>query len=326
MKGYFDMELENLIIKDEAFKTTMDSEVLPFITATFDEGYLNLDNGLKLHYVFAINPEEKAAVVFSHGYCEFATKYYEIAYYFYKMGYSVFIPEHRGHGFSSRQVEGLSKVHINHFEDYVEDFSSLIENVVKPKSKTKKLILFAHSMGGAIGALYMEEHPDTFTRAILSSPMLEMSTQGTSKAALLYLKLCAQIPGLNTRYVPGHHDYNSEYKYPKCSSISEPRYKYQFDEREREEHYRSNGASYRWTSEAIKVSKKILKNANKVTIPVILCQAGLDILVMPKAQNEFSKLSKNTRLCVFEESKHEIFNATDDIILEYYKTIFDFIS
>ena len=59
-------------------------------------------------------------------------------------------------------------------------------------------------------------------------------------------------------------------------------------------------------------------------IPVIIMQASMDTLVMPEAQNEFASIASNCKLIRFEGSKHEIFNATDDIILDYYNRIFDF--
>lgn len=181
-------------------------------------------------------------------------------------------------------------------------------------------------MGGAIGALYLEGYPGTFEKAILSSPMMEMSSGDANKLLVKIICLLSYIPGVGKMYVPGHVDYNHAYKYPKCSSISEPRYKYQYDERERDEHYQTNGASTCWTREALNVSKKILKNANLVKIPVILFQASEDYLVLPDGQNEFAKRSGNTKLVKVMGSKHEVFNATDAIILDYYKTIIDFLN
>ena len=72
-----------------------------------------------MHYV----PENPHAVVMlSHGFIENAEKYKEIAYYFAKEGFSVYLPEHCGHGFSYRLTEDESLVHLDSFERYVEDF------------------------------------------------------------------------------------------------------------------------------------------------------------------------------------------------------------
>ena len=318
------MKIEDLIIKEKDFAEAMEGKVLPFLKGKIKEGYFTTFDGLKLHYEMMVNPEEKAAIVMSHGYCEFTTKYAETMYYFYQMGYSVFIVEHRGHGFSDRQVEGFSKVHLNHFEDYVKDFHLFIEKVAKPESITGNLLLFAHSMGGGIGARYIEEHPDTFRCALLSSPMIKLSTGNTNPIILkITLALC-YLPFLKNKYLPGYHDYDHSFKYPKCSAISKARYTYQYNEREREEHYQTNGCTFGWSRECFNVSKKILKNASSIKIPVIIMQASMDDLVVPEAQNAFTDLVPSSKLIRFEGSRHEIFNATDEIILDYYQKVFEF--
>lgn len=103
---------------------------------------------------------QKVAIVISHGFCEFAEKYKEVIYYFLKNGYSVYVPEHRGHGYSDRIVVDGEKVHIEDYEQYVQDLHCFVKNVVELTEKRK--ILFCHSMGGAIGVRYLEEFPLTF--------------------------------------------------------------------------------------------------------------------------------------------------------------------
>ena len=98
------MKIEDIFIKEKDFAEAMEGKVLPFLKGKIKEGYFKTFDGLKLHYEMLINPEEKAAIVMSHGYCEFTTKYAETMYYFYQMGYSVFIVEHRGDGFSAESV------------------------------------------------------------------------------------------------------------------------------------------------------------------------------------------------------------------------------
>ncbi|QFJ53791.1 alpha/beta fold hydrolase [Pseudobutyrivibrio xylanivorans] len=316
--------IEDLIIKEQDFANDVKGKILPLLKEKTKDGYIENKNGLKLHYQFLINPQEKASIVISHGYCEFIPKYTEVIYYFYNMGYSVFIMEHQGHGFSDRLVTGYSKVYVKHFEDYVQDFHLFIEKVVIPESLTEHLYLFAHSMGGGIGALYLEEHPEIFEKAVLTSPMIKLSTGTISNLVIRLVCVVSYIPFLAQKYLPGHHDYDHSYKYPHCSTISKARYNFIFDEREREPHYRSNGASLSWAREAFNVSKKILKNAHLVKIPVILMQASLDTLVMPEEQVEFCRRAANCQLRRFEDSKHEIFNASDDIIQEYYSEVFEF--
>ncbi|MBR5635898.1 MAG: alpha/beta fold hydrolase [Pseudobutyrivibrio sp.] len=317
------MTFQDIFITNKNFADEMAGSIQPFLKDKIKDDYFVNTNGMKLHYQMLINPNERASIVISHGYCEFTTKFAETMYYFYEMGYSVFIMEHRGHGLSERQVEGYSKVHVDHFQDYVSDFNQFIEKVVISESLTEHLYLFAHSMGGAIGALYLEQYPNVFEKAVLTSPMIQLSSQNVSGFVAKVVCLLSYLPIFKKRYLPKHHDYDHTFKYPHCSAMSKARYTYQYNEREREPHYRTNGATYSWIRESLNVSKKILKNAHLVEIPVILMQASMDLLVMPEPQVQFSQLAKNCTLCTFE-SKHEIFNATDDIIQDYYNKVFEF--
>lgn len=319
------MNITDIFIKDQDFTEKLNGEILPFIESNIVDGYFTNVGGLRLHYELLKHPHEKKLIVISHGYCEFTRKYAEVMYYFYHMGYSVAIMEHRGHGFSAREVPGYSMVHIDRFQNYVDDFAQFVDEIVIPTSSSGKPILFAHSMGGAIAALYLEQHPLVFEKAILSSPMIGLKMDGINPFALKLVLALSHLPFLNKRYVPGHHDYDFTFNYPKCSALSKPRYNLQYVERGRVPQYRSNGATFGWTRESFNVSKKILKNANLVEIPVILMQASEDDLVLPEAQNDFAVKAKNCRLYRFEGSKHEIFNATDEIIIDYYNKIFDFI-
>ena len=318
------MTFQEIFIKDEEFTAEVNEIILPFLNERIKDGYFVNTDGMKLHYRQLINPEEKATIVISHGYCEFATKFTEVMYYFYKMGYSVFIMEHRGHGLSDREVDGFCKVYVRHFEDYVKDFNQFVEEIVIPESRTGHLYLFAHSMGGAIGAMYLEHYPDVFEKAILTSPMIRLMTHNISGFVKRTVCLLSYLPFISKRYLPNHHDYDHTFKYPHCSSMSKARYTFQYNERERELHYRTSGATFSWIREAVNVSKKILKNAHLIKIPVILMQASKDTLVMSDAQDEFSRLAKNCELICFKGSKHEIFNASDEIIQDYYNKVFAF--
>jgi lysophospholipase len=181
-------------------------------------------------------------------------------------------------------------------------------------------------MGGGIGALYLEQYPKVFEKAVLSSPMIRLRTGSLNMFTIKLVCALATIPFIGRKYLPGHHDFDNKYKYPHCSTMSKARYNFIFGEREREPHYRTNGASLRWAREAFNVSKKILKNAHSIKIPVILMQASLDTLVMSDAQDDFSSKAANCQLVRFEGCKHEIFNGTDDIIQEYYNRVFEFYS
>ena len=124
---------------EEDFQNKMDTIVKPFLQEHLQEGYFNSYDGTKIHYSYLLNPQERATIVISHGFCEFVGKYHEIMYYFYEEGYSVFFIDHRGHGFSQRFVSQLDKVHIRSYDEYVGDLKAFMDQIVSEKSLTKQI-------------------------------------------------------------------------------------------------------------------------------------------------------------------------------------------
>ena len=68
---------------EEDFLDKMNNVVLPFFRINMLEGEFKSFDGRSIHYYYLRNPEEKAAIVISHGFCEFNGKYHEMMYYFY---------------------------------------------------------------------------------------------------------------------------------------------------------------------------------------------------------------------------------------------------
>ena len=314
---------ETLLFGEEDFDSRMETEVQPWMKECLKEDYLSGADGARLHYVKAVHPRERAAIVICHGFCEFTGKYHEMMYYFYQMGYSVFLAEHRGHGFSQRFVEDMDRVYVGSYQEYVDDMKAFVEKIVKPESRSGHLLLFAHSMGGAVGALYLEQFPKDFERAVLSSPLMEMNFGSIPDWQVKFLIFWSKIMRWKDQYVPGQHGFDRVYAFDTSSCLSEARYAYVFRQRLETPEYSSYGATYAWTRASIAATKRLLKEAGNVTIPVLLFQAGRDSMVRPGGQEAFAASTPHTRLVRFPDSKHEIFNATDEMRRDYYQEIFD---
>lgn len=107
---------------EEGFRGFMRGVVEPYLKKYQKKGYFNSFDGAPLFYYTYCQADAKAALVISHGFCEFAEKYQELIYYFLQEGCSVYLLEHRGHGYSKRETGDVQKVHITHFEDYIRGF------------------------------------------------------------------------------------------------------------------------------------------------------------------------------------------------------------
>lgn len=319
------VETNFTIMDEEHYVETMEKAVLPFLKKIVNIGSFKIADGREIHYEEYIHSNEKAAIVISHGFCEFTKKYEEVIYYFYQAGYSVYIMDHLGHGYSSRVVRDKSKVHITSYNEYVSSFHTFIQKVVLKEDIDRKLVLFAHSMGGAISALYLEEHPTVFNCSILSSPMLELN-YGKNPAILVWLLMTyKKIRHAEEEYAPGSTAFDGIPIFKQSSCLSESRYQFQFNYRLHDKYYQTYSASCSWVSASIKAIKTLQKNANNITSPILLFQAGKDTTVKPDGQYKFAKKSKNTELVIMQNSKHEIYNALLDTRVKYYERIFVFL-
>lgn len=315
-KGFF--------IGEDDFEERMNTDLAEFRTENYKEGTFFGHEEKRIHYVYVKHPKERAAIVISHGFCEFVRKYDELIYYFNRIGYSVYIMEHRGHGYSYRLVDEPDKVHAVDFSHYVYDLKIFMDQVVRKASPSAKLFLFAHSMGGCIGAMFLEKYPEYFAAAVLSSPMMEMSYGKLPKCVVTLLAIWSVLAGWQTKYVPGKHGFDNTYAFSTSSAQSEQRYAYIFKLRQQIPQYRTYGATYGWTTAAMKALKKVLRDAGKVEIPVLLAQAGKDTMVLLPAQETFAKRAKNTTILRFPDSKHEIFNALEPVRVSFLDSVFSF--
>lgn len=316
--------LKELLIGEEDFREKMDSVVEPLLKEKMVEGYFTDRDKVSVHYAYMLHPREEAAVVISHGFCEFICKYHEVMYYLYEMGYSVFYMDHRGHGFSGGKLEDPDCVYIDTYDSYVEDLKQYVHEVVLDKSSSKNLYLFAHSMGGCIGALFLEKYPAVFQKAVLSSPMMEMSYGRFSVGTVRFLCMGATVLHRLKHYIAGQHGFDGVRKFENSSMLSEERYEYVFRYREAEPSFRTYGASVAWIKAGISACRKLRRDIGNISIPVFLCQAGQDSMVLPWAQEYATEHNPNIALKKFPASKHEIFNATPDIREEYYMLVFQY--
>ena len=321
----FLMDNDIILLEGQEYFTKMAMDVSSVLDIVRKKGYFKSCGKFNIYYEFYINPCEKAAIFISHGLCEFTSKYEEVIYKFFSEGYSVFIMDYRGHGYSDRAVSDLSKVYTRSFMDYVEDAKYFIQEIVAKESLTGSIFLFAHSMGGTIGALLLEEYPRLFKCAVLSSPMFEINFGRFPWQLASVVSYMAKFFFLGKRYAYGQKPFDIAYNFKVNNTcVSEARYKYILQKRIKDSKYRTSGVTYAWSSAGIAAVRKLHRNAKKASVPVLIFQAGLDTLVKPKGQEVFARNVPDAEIIVIKDAKHEIYNAGTSARIEYYKRILEF--
>ena len=319
---------EILPIDEEGYAEYMQTVVEPQLASMRREGYMTFESGRKLYYEYYLCPDAHGSVVISHGFTETAEKYREMDYYFLQGGYNVFAIDHRGHGFSSREVRDPKVAHINRFFDYVGDLNAYVENVVKKHSEELPLYLYSHSMGGAISALYIQQFPDVFQKAILSSPMISPKTAGFPHWVTKIMVTAFKLFGQKEKMVFTEKPFNPERTYECSNDTSKPRFDYYFEKQKNTPEYQSVATSYGWLDESLKIIPKMLdpENCRRVRAKVLLCQPAIDDVVEMEPQEEFVSKITNAKLVKFPASKHEIYMSVNECMVPYLQTIFTFLA
>lgn len=305
--------------------------------ATGQSGRLEGEKKIGLHYrVF--HPEGgapgKRAVVIASGRTESVLGYAELIHDLSRQGYTVYIHDHRGQGQSDRLVaDDPDKGHVDAFDHYVKDLKTLVNEVVRP-AQHDAVLLLAHSMGGAIASLYLQRYPGDFPAAALISPMHEplLPLLGTDATDLV----CTAFQGLKkvlppTDYAPGQGRYNPPSFAKNDYTHSAVRYAGKLSAYQ-EGHI--GGPTNRWIQEACAASEKARADAGKISVPVLLLQAGEDTAVRNEAQLEFCKkvnAGNSGGRCeglVVEKAYHSLFIEADTFrvpamsrVLEFFKAV-----
>lgn len=290
-----------------------------------DSGYILGINKDKIYCEKYKVQGEKGSILISHGFTECIEKYKETIYYFIMEGYSVYIMEHRGHGRSgSLGTKDKTQVHIEDFNDYVEDIKIFIDSI---KYKKESLYLFAHSMGGTIGGLFLKKYPNYFKKVIFNSPMFEIKVENIpSSIAKIISKLSVEF-GKGFDFAFGNFPYEANYDFFLAETSSESRYRRYYKEISCNSEIQRGGASFRWLYEALDTIDILLKNEdnNKIKTPILLFQAGKDGLVGDKGHQRFKEICENCNIIRYEKGKHELYLENDEILFDYMNKIFNFL-
>lgn len=318
-------------IDEKNYRKIMQANILPCLNALRNSVLLNREGTQKLYCEYYLQPSGKVigSVFISHGFTESCGKYQEVIYYFLKAGYNVCMVEHRGHGRSRRTGAkniAQSPTHVENFQFYIYDMAYAVEKVLK-KNLPAPYYLFAHSMGGAVGAAYLEQYPDTFSKAVLSAPMFEINRGGLPLPLVKTVTAILCLLGKGGSFLPGQTPFSPRENSAASAATSIPRYRYYFRQQLATPEFQNGGSSCRWAKESIHAAERLLKPSNcaKIKIPILLFQAENDDFVCPGGQNKFIKQISNGKLVFVPGSKHEIYLSTNDILENYWPMIFDFL-
>lgn len=327
-RGRAGVGMKEFILKEKDYKEAMEQTVLPYLRERQSQLWLERQRGRKIHCMRYRAEQPDGVVLISHGFTESAEKYHEVIYYFLKKGFHVYCMEHCGHGHSYRLVQDLSLVHVDCYERYVEDLL-FVAGTVKKENETLPLYLYAHSMGGGIGAAAAAREPDRFEKLVLTSPMLRPKTEPVPWGLAKLIAGIYCLLGKEKDYVMGQKPYGGLEQFAESASTSEARFAFYQEKRKAEPLYQINAPSYGWLRNAGRMTRYLRREGwRRISAPVLLFQADRDDFVSLREQECFvRKLSGRgeAQLVKTVGTKHEIYNADEMVLEPYWERIFAFL-
>lgn len=287
-----------------------------------EEGTFKGKADVDIYYkIFKQTKKGKAAILISSGRTEAAIKYKELIFDLYNNGYSIYIHDHRGQGLSGRMTEDPEMGYVDEFQYYIDDMNFFYEKYLKP-NKHEKVFLLAHSMGGAIGMTYLEQHPDDFEAAAFSSPMLGLKPPTCTAIKLFAGKVPKYAMG-ETKY----HDDKVAFKDNKLTGC-EIRYNRMNKAFAKVPKAKLGGVSNQWVYKSCQQFKYLFSNIEKIRTPFILFSAQNDQIIDVHAHQKFiekaTKLNKNCKAFVIDNAGHELLIEKDEQRIETLTELLDF--
>ncbi|TDF35722.1 alpha/beta fold hydrolase [Alteromonadaceae bacterium M269] len=304
------------------------SDIEEFWQKLVNQGNFKGVGGQDIAYAIAKNPNAKHTVVVSSGRIEGLIKYKEVVFDLFNNGYSVFIHDHIGQGFSDRLLTNPHKGYVDGFDRYTEDLHTFMQDYVLPYAQQNEQSaphLLCHSMGGAIGALYLKKYPEHFDKVAFSAPMFGIAAPLPLFIANLLVNIGCFLNRLfksEPWYFIGMKDYDLVSFKKNVLTHSRTRYRFFRDEYEKHPKAQLGGVTFQWLKQAILAMNDIIDNAEQIKNHCLLLQAGADEVVDNGKQQQVVGKLPNAEFKVIDDAKHELLLEADSFRVPSMNAIF----
>ncbi|MBA2405829.1 MAG: alpha/beta fold hydrolase [Bdellovibrionales bacterium] len=301
-------------VPEKDFDQLIHSDVMPYFANGHQRTFINAQ-GMKLNYYSFVKAENTKTIVILPGRTEPALKYAELVFDLRDQKANIYVLDHQGQGASDRLLKDTHKGHVEHFVNYARDLSNWLDEVVIPETKNQERFLIGHSMGGAVATIYLAYGKQTFKKAVLSCPMMEVNTKPYKENIGRLLTNVLVLAGQGKKYAPERGPYVADEDTFEKNEVthSEKRFAWAKAIFVAWPEVVLGGPTARWVNQSLKTTKKIDSIAGKIQIPLLMFQSGLDLIVNPGRQNSFCQKSGNCQMVKFANGHHEILQETDDI-------------
>lgn len=224
---------------------------------------------------------------------------------------NVVLVEQRGQGLNSRPLKNKQKIHVQNFDQYINDIDKLLVKL-KKKIRFSKIKFIGHSMGSLIAFEYAKINPSLVSELVLSSPMFKIKAFGLPETLVRNVTSFLSSTPLKESYAFGEGDYKERSFHMTNRSTSSRKW-YDFSTFIHREHpeLTTGGNTFGWVSGAYVKAHSRLSGVDKLRMKVVMFQATDDEVVDPHEIKKMCELLSDCTLVTLTKAKHDLFREKE---------------
>lgn len=258
-----------------------------------NDGFFKGPRDLNIYYQGWLpegNP--KAVLIVVHGLAEHSGRYMNLVNRFVPQGYAVYGIDHIGHGKSDG-----TRVYVECFEEFTGTLKTYL-NMIKKLQPEKPIFLIGHSMGALISAVFLLDHQDGLTGAVLSGISAKVP-DNIPQAVIIIGRIFSSLMPKFGLIALEKEAISRDPKVVKAY-IADPL-------------VCKEKTTARLAVELLRGMQRITAEAAKITLPVLIVHGSADRLVNPEgAQMLYEKVrSTDKSIQIYPGLYHEVFNEPE---------------
>lgn len=296
----------------------------------FEPQFISARSGARLRVAFFPAAEDAARVcVLLNGQTEFIEKYFEVIDELRVRNLRVVTMDWRGQGGSVRALTDPLKVHVTDFTEYDDDLAALMEKVVRPLGNRPPIGL-AHSMGAHNLLRTLHAKPQSFACAILSAPMIAVSTRGTPAWLARAVTSVMNLRGISPDWVWGmdKRDPLSMRFEDQIVTSDRARFRRTQEILAHTPSIRLSGPTWGWLEAAYRSMSEMQAPGypESITTPTLILGAGKDRICLTDASQAFAGRMPHGQFLALGDAEHEIMMENDSIRARFWKAFDEFVA
>lgn len=285
-------------------------------------------DGVRLRYARWAVENPKAVAIVLTGRNEFVEKYDEIARELNGRGFDVWTMDWRGQGLSTRALPNRQRGYVSSFVYYLSDLRAFLKLIEETTSLPR--FIFAHSMGGHITLRYLHDFPDAVTAAVVTAPMIDMTTRRFPPGLARVVVELGMISRLAHRYIPGMNDYDPSQDLFDSNENTSDRDRFERRVRLLSENpdLLLGGVTFGWLDAAFRSIALLRKPEylRDITTPLLVFAAMDDRVVNTSAIEHAARDLPNCQLVHLHGSRHEVMHESDRVRDEFWRHVDGFLA